>query len=122
MSIAAGPRTSALFDALADPTRRRILDLLRRHQPLRAGEIAARFPSRSRPGISRHLRVLRRAAMVRLVASSDRRERRYEINPAPLQDLDGWLDRYRSFWEGKLDALEQAAAAGEPDQGGQKSK
>jgi DNA-binding transcriptional ArsR family regulator len=93
----------AIFGALADPTRRAVLDLLRRGgQP--AGQIAAAFPV-SRPAISKHLRVLRKAHLV-----SERRNGRhrfYHLNPEPLQTVDAWLERYRGFWQTNLERLKK---------------
>jgi DNA-binding transcriptional ArsR family regulator len=87
-----------LFAALADPTRRAMLDLLRSGS-LPAGEIAHAFPI-SRPGASKHLRLLRRAGLVQ----DQRRGRHqfYRLNPKPLKAVDQWLDRYRVFWNAKL--------------------
>jgi DNA-binding transcriptional ArsR family regulator len=86
------------FNALADPTRRAVLDLLRRgSQP--AGKIASAFPV-SRPAISKHLRLLRLAHLV-----EERREGRnrvYQLNPEPLKAVDSWLDHYRVFWQTNL--------------------
>jgi len=91
----------AAFQALADPTRRAVLDLLRDgRQP--AGLIAEVFPV-SRPAVSKHLRLLRRANLVREHRSG--RHRLYEINPEPLKAVDQWLARYRVFWETKLSNL-----------------
>jgi DNA-binding transcriptional ArsR family regulator len=91
----------AAFHALADPTRRAVLDLLRQgRQP--AGQIASAFPI-SRPAISKHLRLLRRAHLV-----SERREGRhrvYELNPEPLRAVDNWLEHYRRFWQMSLTSL-----------------
>jgi DNA-binding transcriptional ArsR family regulator len=85
----------ATFQALADPTRRAVLDLLRRgSQP--AGEIAQAFPL-SRPAISKHLRLLRRAHLVR--EHREGRHRVYHLNPEPLRGVDSWLDQYRNFWK-----------------------
>ena len=91
----------ATFHALADPTRRAVLDLLRAGaQP--AGQIADAFPI-SRPAISKHLRQLRKA---RLVLEHRRgRHRFYQLNPAPLKDVDSWLERYRTFWQMNLTSL-----------------
>jgi DNA-binding transcriptional ArsR family regulator len=90
--------TAAAFHALADPTRRAVLDLLRRgSQP--AGQIARAFPV-SRPAISKHLRVLRRAHLVR--EKREGRHRFYTLNPAPLKAVDSWLEQYRSFWNTNL--------------------
>jgi DNA-binding transcriptional ArsR family regulator len=90
-----------IFLALADPTRRAVLDLLRRgSQP--AGHIAEAFPI-SRPAISKHLRLLRRAHLVR--EHRQGRNRLYELNPEPLRAVDSWLDQYRSFWSASLTSL-----------------
>ena len=91
----------ATFHALADPTRRAVLDLLRTgSQP--AGRIAQAFPI-SRPAISKHLRLLRRAHLV-----DERREGRlrvYQLNPEPLRAVDSWLEHYRAFWTQNLSNL-----------------
>jgi len=93
--------TGATFQALADPTRRAVLDLLRRgSQP--AGEIARAFPL-SRPAISKHLRLLRRAHLVR--EHREGRHRVYQLNPEPLRAVDSWLDQYRNFWNLNLTNL-----------------
>jgi DNA-binding transcriptional ArsR family regulator len=88
--------------ALADPTRRRIVELLAEGERS-AGEIAAEF-STSRPGVSRHLRVLREQGVVRVRERGQRRL--YSLDPAPLEELEEWLARYRSFWTNRLDALD----------------
>jgi DNA-binding transcriptional ArsR family regulator len=89
------------FQALADPTRRAVLDLLRRgSQP--AGDIAQAFPI-SRPAISKHLRLLRRAHLVR--EQRQGRHRVYQLNPEPLRAVDSWLDQYRAFWNLNLTNL-----------------
>jgi DNA-binding transcriptional ArsR family regulator len=88
----------AAFRALADPTRRGVLDLLRRGS-LPAGEIARAFPV-SRPAISKHLRLLRRARLVR--ERREGRRRLYQLNPEPLRVVDSWLSNYRLFWEMNL--------------------
>lgn len=98
----------AAFGALADPTRRAVLDLLRRGS-LPAGRIAQTFPV-SRPAISKHLRLLRRAQLVR--EHREGRHRFYHLNPAPLKAVDSWLNQYRGFWQTGLTALE-AAVEGE---------
>ena len=103
--------------ALADPTRRRIVELLAEGERS-AGELAAQFDT-SRPGVSRHLRVLREHGLVR--AREDGRRRMYTLDPAPLAELDGWLERYRAFWAHRLDALDteihrrRRAGARDPD-------
>jgi len=90
-----------VFQALADPTRRAMLDLLR-HGGRPAGEIAGAFPV-SRPAISKHLRRLRRSHLVR--ERRQGRRRLYTINPDPLKEVDRWLAGYRVFWQGKLAGL-----------------
>jgi DNA-binding transcriptional ArsR family regulator len=89
------------FQALADPTRRAVLDLLRRgSQP--AGQIASAFPV-SRPAISKHLRLLRRAHLVR--EHREGRHRVYQLNPEPLRAVDKWIEQYRIFWANNLNNL-----------------
>jgi DNA-binding transcriptional ArsR family regulator len=91
----------AAFQALADPTRRAVLDLLRQgSRP--AGEIAQAFPV-SRPAISRHLRLLRRAHLVK--EHRHGRHRYYHLNPEPLKSVDTWLEQYRVFWRASLTNL-----------------
>ncbi len=91
----------ATFTALADPTRRAVLDLLRKgRQP--AGRIAQAFPV-SRPAISKHLRLLRRAHLVN--EQREGRNRFYQLNPEPLKAVDHWLDQYRVFWAASLNNL-----------------
>jgi len=93
--------TEAAFQALADPTRRAVLDLLRRGaQP--AGQIASAFPV-SRPAISKHLRLLRRAHLVR--EHREGRHRVYQLNPEPLRAVDSWIEQYRVFWSTSLTNL-----------------
>ena len=94
------------FVALADPTRRRIVELLADGEHS-AGDIAAQFQT-SRPGVSRHLRVLREHGLVR--AREDGVRRLYSLDPEPLAELDDWLSRYRGFWENRLDALDTEIA------------
>jgi DNA-binding transcriptional ArsR family regulator len=90
------------LEALAEPTRLRIVELLAEGERS-AGEIASHFPT-SRPGISRHLRVLREHGLVRSREEGQRRV--YSLDPAPLEELDGWLQHYRHFWTSRLDALD----------------
>ena len=97
----------ATFSALADPTRRAVLDLLRQgSQP--AGRIAQAFPV-SRPAISKHLRLLRQAHLVR--EKREGRHRLYQLNPEPLKAVDSWLDQYRVFWRTKLANLKNFVEA-----------
>lgn len=99
--------TASAYHAIADPTRRQILDALMARGPMRAGDLASRFKRMSRPAVSKHLRVLRSS---RLVLQQKRgRELWYELNPQPLAQIDGWLDRYSSFWKERLQKLKQAA-------------
>jgi len=94
-------QTEATFQALADPTRRAVLDLLRRgSQP--AGQIAQAFPV-SRPAISKHLGLLRRAHLVR--EHREGRHRVYDLNPEPLRAVDSWIEQYRTFWATSLNNL-----------------
>lgn len=88
--------------AIADPIRRRVLELVR-DEELAAGQIAAQFDV-SRPAVSRHLRVLRESGLVRERRSG--RERLYRADPAPLAELRAWLEDY---WRGRLSALKQLA-------------
>ena len=90
------------LSALVDPTRRRIVELLAEGERS-AGEIASHFET-SRPGVSRHLRVLREQGLVRSREQGTRRL--YSLDTAPLAELDEWLDRYRGFWQNRLDALD----------------
>ena len=91
----------ATFQALADPTRRAVLDLLRRGA-LPAGEIAREFPV-SRPAISKHLRLLRRARLVE--ERREGRHRLYRLNAEPLRGVEEWLEQYRVFWQTSLTGL-----------------
>ena len=115
--------TAAVFQALADPTRRALLDRLRRQGSQAAGEIARAFPV-SRPAISKHLRQLRRAGLVR--ERRQGRHRFYQLDPQPLQAVDQWLEHYRAFWGGKLASLKafvesQGAGPRSEARGAQKS-
>jgi DNA-binding transcriptional ArsR family regulator len=93
--------TETTFGALADPTRRALLDLLR-HGSLPAGRIALAFPV-SRPAISKHLRVLRQARLV--MEHREGRHRVYQLNAEPLKAVDSWLNQYRTFWHNRLSGL-----------------
>ena len=90
------------IEVLADGTRRRIVELLADGERS-AGELAGEFAV-SRPAVSRHLRVLRQAGLVR--ARERGTQRLYSLDPAPLEELDAWLSRYRGFWTQRLEALE----------------
>lgn len=90
------------FEAIAEPTRRRIVELLADGERS-AGDIASHFPT-SRPGISRHLRVLHAAGLVK--ARTEGTRRLYSLDATPLEEVDAWLARYRVFWTNRLDALD----------------
>jgi DNA-binding transcriptional ArsR family regulator len=88
---------------LADPTRRRILDLLL-ERPRPVGELVERL-GLSQPGTSKHLRALRDAGLVQV--RQDAQRRWYEVRPEPLTEIDAWLRPYRRLWAASLDALER---------------
>ncbi|HSU39864.1 MAG TPA: metalloregulator ArsR/SmtB family transcription factor [Polyangiaceae bacterium] len=94
---------SDVFRAIADPTRRAILDRLRAG-PAPVNALASDF-EQTRPAISKHLRVLREASLVteRRVG----RERLYELKPRPLQQVAGWVEGYRAFWQVSLNNLKR---------------
>ena len=94
-------RGQDVFAAIGDPTRRAVLDLLSK-RTLPAGEIAAHFKV-SRPAISQHLTVLRRAKLV--TAQRRGREQIYRLNAAPLKEAYDWMEHYTKFWGTKLSAL-----------------
>jgi DNA-binding transcriptional ArsR family regulator len=92
--------------ALADPTRRRIVELLR-DRPHRAGELAAAFEM-SAPAVSRHLRVLRRSGLVTgHGVDDDARLRVYELRQEPFVALRAWLDQVQAFWNDRLGAFRE---------------
>jgi DNA-binding transcriptional ArsR family regulator len=93
------------FTALADPTRRKIVELLA-DGPRGAGSLADEFAV-SRPAISRHLRVLRETGVVSVRSQAQRRI--YEIDPTGLDEIAAWVHRYRTYWSDRLDQLERAA-------------
>jgi DNA-binding transcriptional ArsR family regulator len=100
------------LDVLGDPVRRRILELLAEGE-LSSGEIVAvvgRAFGISQPAVSQHLRVLRDHGFTRVRSEGPRRL--YSVEPAPLQAVDAWLDRFRGFWEQRLDALATEIARG----------
>ena len=91
------------FEVIAEPHRRRILDLLL-SGPRPVGELTTLL-GLTQPGTSKHLRVLREAGLVRVRPDAQRRV--YEIDPTPLAELDAWLAPYRGLWNASLDALER---------------
>jgi DNA-binding transcriptional ArsR family regulator len=98
MSTGRRLRGTDVFAAIGDPTRRKVLDMLSR-KPLPAGHIAAHFRI-SRPAISQHLHILRRAGLVAVQRSG--REHIYRLNPEPLQGVYDWIGRYQPFWMAKI--------------------
>ena len=96
------------FAALSDPTRRAVVDLLRKN-PLRAGEIAEKLGV-TPPALSRHLRVLRRAGLiVDDEPEHDARVRLYRLNPKAFSSLKAWLGEVETFWGGQLESLKKHA-------------
>ncbi len=91
------------FPALADGTRRQILELLWSGEELSAGAIARRFPRLSRPAVSKHLAVLRGAGLVRVRRRG--RRRYYGLDGRALLDVDAWIERYRASWQRRLFVL-----------------
>ena len=91
------------FEVLAEPTRRRILDLLRERERS-VGELVEHL-GLSQPGVSKHLRVLRETGLVEVRSEAQRRL--YDLRAEPLIEVDAWLEPYRRFWAGHLDALEE---------------
>jgi DNA-binding transcriptional ArsR family regulator len=98
----------AALRALADDSRRTMLETLA-DGPATAGELAALLPI-ARPGVSRHLRVLREAGLVEVHQEAQRRV--YTLRPQPLAEIDDWLTRYLTQWEHRLDALHTEIARG----------
>jgi DNA-binding transcriptional ArsR family regulator len=94
--------------ALADESRRTMLETLS-GGPATVSELASRLPI-ARPGVSRHLRVLREAGLVEVRHEAQRRI--YSIRPEPLAEIDEWLGRYRALWEQRLGALHTEIARG----------
>ena len=95
--------TRDVFDVIADPTRRRILELLREgERPV--GELVATLGA-AQPNVSKHLRVLGEAKLVRARVSGPRRV--YALEPARLSELEAWLAPFREIWADRLDALER---------------
>lgn len=99
------------FTALADPTRRRIIDLLTTRE-WASGDLADQFPI-SKAAVSQHLKVLREANLVRVRV--DRQKRFYALNPTGFVEIDTWISRMRHFWHDRLDRLEEALRAENQD-------
>jgi DNA-binding transcriptional ArsR family regulator len=115
-SVKPAPNTAleAALAALADPTRRAVVELLR-EGPLRAGELAAAL-AMTPPNLSRHLRVLRRSGLIADdEPDDDARVRLYRLEPAGFTPLRGWLDELEAFWDDQLIAFKaHAEAAAKP--------
>lgn len=94
---------SAVLTAIADPTRRRILDAVRGGERS-VGELVE-LVEMHQPGVSRHLKVLRDSGLV--TVRRDAQRRLYRVRPEPLMELDAWLEPYRAEWTARLDALER---------------
>lgn len=101
-----------VFEAVAEPTRRAVLEMLARRERA-AGEIVAAFPTLTQPSVSRHLRILRESELVEVRADGTRRV--YSLKPGALAELDRWLDTYRRFWSAHLDDLESHLDANAAD-------
>lgn len=98
------------FVALADPTRRGVIELLR-HQPRRAGDLADEL-GMSRPAMSRHLKVLRTTGLIEPASDdADARARIYRLRPEPFHALRGWLEQVEQFWTGQLASFKAHAEA-----------
>ena len=97
-----------MLHALADEGRRTVLERLR-ERPATAGELADLLPI-ARPGVSRHLRVLREAGLVEVRPEAQRRV--YSLRPEALVEVDEWLEDYRALWQQRLDALHTEVARG----------
>ncbi|MGW0483439.1 ArsR/SmtB family transcription factor [Nonomuraea sp. NPDC003214] len=94
---------TGVFEALADPVRRRLLELVAERERT-AGELAAEFDT-SRPAVSKHLRVLREAGLV--TYRNEAQRRLYRLDPGPLEEAGAWIERTRSNWAARLDSLER---------------
>ena len=92
-----------IYEVLVDPTRRRILDLLR-ERPRLVGELVDLLQI-SQPGVSKHLRVLREAGLVSV--RQDAQRHWYELRPEPLAEIEAWLAPYRQYMETRYDRFEQ---------------
>lgn len=101
----------AVLHALADDGRRTLLEILR-DRPATAGELASALPI-ARPGVSRHLRVLREAGLVEVQQEAQRRI--YSLRAEPLAELDAWLETYRDLWVQRFDALHTEVARGKKE-------
>jgi DNA-binding transcriptional ArsR family regulator len=106
--VAAKDSRDVLLTALADPTRRRVVELLAA-KPMTAGEIHAAFPIAA-PAVSRHLRVLREAGLIAELPVEDRRVRLYTLTPEALQPLSTWVEGVSRAWQSQLDSFQDYIA------------
>jgi DNA-binding transcriptional ArsR family regulator len=104
------------LEALSDETRLRIVEELAERE-CTAGELASMFEI-SRPGVSRHLRVLRETGLV--TCREDAQRRVYSLGTGPLEELDAWLGKYRAFWSHRLDALDTEIERGKKQRANRK--
>jgi DNA-binding transcriptional ArsR family regulator len=105
------------FDVLGDPVRRRILELLANGEAS-SGDVVAVISREfgiSQPAVSQHLKVLRESGFATVRSQAQRRL--YSVDPAPLRDIDAWLDRFRAFWDPKFEALATELARGKRKRG-----
>ncbi|MCF6422547.1 MULTISPECIES: helix-turn-helix transcriptional regulator [Amycolatopsis] len=96
-----------VFEAVAEPSRRTLLDLLAQGE-LPAGDLVAALPGLTQPAVSRHLRILREVGLVEVRPDGQRRI--YALRPDGLAEIDKWLGRYRRYWARHLDSLERHLA------------
>ncbi|MEM9146286.1 MAG: metalloregulator ArsR/SmtB family transcription factor [Pseudomonadota bacterium] len=111
-SLSPSDDLSAVFAALADPQRRRILAALC-DQPMPVGALVDRLAPLSQPGVTRHLGVLERAGLIRREAQG--RQRICQLEHMGFAAVDGWLAEHRAFWAGALDRLAAMAERGQPN-------
>ena len=99
------------LQALSDPTRQRIVEMLAASGALSSGDIARRFDLTA-PAVSQHLKTLKTARLVSVRA--DKQKRIYQLDPEGVAELAGWVERIKAFWNPKLDALEEALRKDKP--------
>jgi DNA-binding transcriptional ArsR family regulator len=106
------------LDVLGDPVRRRILELLAEEELAagQVGEVIQREFGITQPAVSQQLRVLRESGFA--IVRPEGTRRLYSVEPGPLQEVDAWLDRFRLYWEDRLDALATEVARGKRERRG----
>jgi DNA-binding transcriptional ArsR family regulator len=100
--------TQRLFDALSDPTRRTIIDLLAAQGQMTASEIYRKFQM-TNPAVSQHLKILREAELVEI--EKDAQKHIYRLNPEKMRDLEGWVKRTLNLWEERFEQLDRVLDA-----------